>query len=125
MTTYETLKLRDFGRDAQFSLTYGSMCCIKTIINDIPDIKLTCSNEGCVKRNFKIFKRRSTTEQDLRDVVRWCEKSIVYRLAEKTGNDVAFYMGVIGLEAVDRRGDDGVTYSHDYWDLLDEHGKID
>jgi hypothetical protein len=34
-------------------------------------------------------------------------------------------MGVIGLEAANRRGDDGVTYSQDYWDLLDEHGNID
>jgi hypothetical protein len=52
-------------------------------------MKPTCSNQGCVERNSKIFKRRPTTEQDLRVVVRWCERSIIYRLAEKTGNDAA------------------------------------
>jgi hypothetical protein len=65
------------------------------------------------------------TEQSLRDVVGWCERSIIYGFAAKTGQDVSFYMGGIGLEALDRRGDDGVTYSHDHWDLLDEHGNVD
>ena len=31
----------------------------------------------------------------------------------------------IGLEALDCLGDDGVTGSHDHWDLLDEHGDVD
>jgi len=31
----------------------------------------------------------------------------------------------IGLEALDCFGDDGVTYSHNYWNFLDEHGDID
>lgn len=34
-------------------------------------------------------------------------------------------MRVIRLEALDCLGDDGATYSHDHWDLLDEHGDID
>lgn len=34
-------------------------------------------------------------------------------------------MGGIGFEAINHLGDNGVTHSHDHWDLLDEYGNVD
>ena len=42
----------------------------------------------------------------------------------QSGEDVSFYTRGIRLEAHHRLQDDGATYSHDHWSLLDEHGDI-
>lgn len=43
---------------------------------------------------------RSKAEQSPREVVRLCERSIIYGLATQSGKDVSFYMRGIGSEAL-------------------------
>lgn len=64
----------------------------------------------------------STADEDVRDIVGFCERALIYGFTAQSTKDVSFYLAGIGAEAVVRRGEDRVSYHHDFWDLVDEQG---
>lgn len=72
----------------------------------------------------------SKTDEDIRAVTGFCERALMYGFTVETGKDISFYMGGIGVDALDaspvrRDGNDCVSVDHGFWDILDGEGNLD